>query len=303
MREAFARGLSSAGPAGCEEATFHSCVSSAYSPFGKETVRRVWTRCFKSKNPKMGWAPAIRRLRESASPEGKSVDEVERIISRLSGIDPERPYFDPLAVEEAISRHARLIGFRNVSFVWAMGPRQANGELEGVDFDSSESGLWAPTTQAMRDQAMAELQHDEAVLRRYREARAAAEERLAHALHLGLFKLTFRDVLSGEAGARGYNVSSLVSAVLRDVIASSRVSSGGLEDLNEAYLPFAEAMTAGLGFFWIYGERFICLPLPRLSLEEGAFVGGGRPAAVWPNGEAYAQGKEGLVPVLQTVEW
>ena len=231
------------------------------------------------------------------------MDEVERIISRLNEIDPERPYFDPLAVEEAMSRHARLIGFRNVSFVWTMGPRQASGELEGVDFDSSESGLWALTAQAMRDQAMAELQHDEAVLRRYREAEAAAEERLAHALHLELFKSTFRKVLSGEAGARGYNVSSLVSAVLRDVIASSSASSEGLEDLNEAYLPFAEAMMAGLGFFWIHGERFICLPLPRLTLENGALAGGDRPAAVWPDGEAYVQGKEGLVPVQQTVEW
>ena len=76
------------------------------------------------------------------------MDEVERIISRLNGMDPERPYFDPLAVEEAVSRHARLIGFRNLSFVWAMGPRQANSQLEGIDFDSAESSLWSQTTQA-----------------------------------------------------------------------------------------------------------------------------------------------------------
>lgn len=231
------------------------------------------------------------------------MDEAERIISRLNGMDPERPYFDPLAVEEAMSRHARLIGFRNVSFAWAMGPRQANGELEDVDFDSSESSLWALTTQAMRDQAIAELQHDEAVLERYRGAQNGAEERLGDALHLGLFKLTFRGVLSRDAGARGYNVASLVSSVLRDVIASSSVNSQALEDLNEAYLPFAEAMTAGLGFFWIFGERFTCLPLPRLTLENGALASDDRPAAVWPNGEAYAHSKEGLVPLLQTVEW
>lgn len=243
------------------------------------------------------------RPRENASPEGKAVDEVERIISRLNGMDPERPYFDPLAVEEAMSRHARLIGFRDVSFVWAMGPRQAEGELEGVDFDSSESSLWSLTTQAMSDQAMADLQRDEAVLRRYREAQNAAEERLGQALHLDLFKLAFRSVLSGEAGGRGYNVASLVSAVLRDVIAGTSVDCEGLEDLNEAYLPFSEAMTAGLGFFWIVRERFICLPLPRLALENGALASGDRPAAVWPNGEAYAYGQEGLVPVLETVEW
>ena len=46
-----------------------------------------------------------------------------RIIARLNGIDPERPYFDPLVVEEAIGRHARLIGFQDVSFTWTMGPQ------------------------------------------------------------------------------------------------------------------------------------------------------------------------------------
>lgn len=231
------------------------------------------------------------------------MDEVERIIARLNGMDPERPFFEPLAVEEAVGRHARLIGFRNVSCVWAMGPRQAATELAGVDFDSAESSRWSLTTQAMHDQAMADLGRDEAVLLRYREAQGAAQERLTQALHLELFKLAFRNVLPVEVGGRGHNVASLVSAVLGDVMASSGLNNDGLEDLNEAYLPFAETMTAGLGFFWVVGERFICLPLPRLTLENGALVGGDRPAAVWPNGEAYAKGKEGLVPILETVEW
>ena len=30
----------------------------------------------------------------------------------------------------------------------------------------------------------------------------------------------------------------------------------------------------------------MCLPLPRLKLENGALVSDGRPAAVWPNGES-----------------
>lgn len=231
------------------------------------------------------------------------MDEVERIISRLNGMDPGRPYFDPLAAEEAIGRHARLIGFRDVSFFWAMGPRQANSEIESVDFDSAASSLWPLTTQAMRDQATAELKKDDAVFRRFCEAQGAAEERLAEALHLELFKLAFRDVLTGEAGARGYNVASLVSAVLRDVIAGSVADGAALEELNEVYLPFAEAMTAGLGFFWVVGERFICLPLPRLTLHDGVLVGNGQPAAVWPNGQAFVKGDEGLVPIPETVEW
>lgn len=231
------------------------------------------------------------------------MDEVEKIISRLNGIDPARPYFDPLAVEEALSRHARLIGFRNVSFTWAMGPRQANGELEGVDFESPEACRWPLTMQAMRDQAVAELRRDEAVWRAYEEAHRAAEERIAQALHLEVFRLTLFNLLSGEAGEKGHNVASLVSDALRDVIAGGSVESAALEDLNEAYLPFTDALMAGLGSFWNVGERFVCLPLPRLALENGALVSDGRPAAVWPNGEAYANGDEGLIPVLQSVEW
>lgn len=231
------------------------------------------------------------------------MDEVEKIISRLNGIDPARPYFDPLAVEEALSRHARLIGFRNVSFTWAMGPRQANGELEGVDFESPEACRWPLTMQAMRDQAVAELRRDEAVWRAYEEAHRAAEERIAQALHLEVFRLTLFNLLSGEAGEKGHNVASLVSDALRDVIAGGSVESSALEDLNEAYLPFTDALMAGLGCFWNVGERFVCLPLPRLALENGALVSDGRPAAVWPNGEAYANGDEGLIPVLQSVEW
>jgi hypothetical protein len=228
------------------------------------------------------------------------VDEVEKIISRLNGVDPERPYFDPLAVEEAVRRHARLIGFRDVSFTWAMGPRQANGELEGVDFESPEASRWPLTMQAMQDQAVAELQRDEAVWQAYKEAQRAAEERIAQALHLELFRLTLFNL--GE-GQKGHNVASLVSSALRDVIAGASVESEALEDLNDAYLPFADAFMAGLGSFWIVGERFVCLPLPRLALENGALVRGGSPAAVWPNGEAYANGDEGLIPVLQSVEW
>jgi hypothetical protein len=231
------------------------------------------------------------------------VDEVEKIISRLNGIDPARPYFDPLAVEEALSRHARLIGFRDVSFTWAMGPRQANSELEGIDFESPQACRWPLTMQAMHDQAIADLRRDEAVWRAYEEAQHAAEERIAQALHLELFRLTLFNLLSGEAGEKGHNVASLVSSALREVIAGASVDSEALEDLNEAYLPFADAMMAGLGSFWIDGERFVCLPLPRLALENGALVGDGRPAAVWPNGEAYANGDEGLIPVLQSVEW
>lgn len=231
------------------------------------------------------------------------MDEVEKIISRLNGIDPQRPYFDPLAGEEAVRRHARLIGFRDVSFTWAMGPRQANDELEGIDFESPEACRWPLTMQAMQDHAMAELQSDAAVWRAYEDAQQAAEERIAQALHLELFRLTFFNLLSGEAGEKGHNVASLVSSALRDVIAGGSVESEALEDLNEAYLPFTDAMLAGLGSFWNVGERFICLPLPRLTLENGALVSDGRPAAVWPNGEAYANGDEGLIPVLQSVEW
>jgi len=231
------------------------------------------------------------------------VDEVDKIISRLNGVDPERPYFDPLAVEEAVRRHARLIGFRDVSFTWAMGPRQANSELEGVDFESPEACRWPLTMQAMQDQAVAELQRDEAMWRAYQEAQHAAEERIAQALHLELFRLTLFNLLSGEAGQQGHNVASLVSSALRDVIAGASVESEALEDLNDAYLPFADAFMAGLGSFWIVGERFVCLPLPRLALKNGALVSDGSPAAVWPNGEAYANGDEGLVPVLQSVEW
>ncbi len=231
------------------------------------------------------------------------MDEVEKIISRLNGVDPERPYFDPLAVEEAVRRHARLIGFRDVSFTWAMGPRQANSELEGVDFESPEACRWPLTMQAMQDQAVAELQRDVAVWQAYQEAQRAAEERIAQALHLELFRLTLFNLLSGEAGQQGHNVASLVSSALRDVIAGASVESEALEDLNDAYLPFADAIMAGLGSFWIVGERFVCLPLPRLALENGALVSDGSPAAVWPNGEAYASGDEGLVPVLQSVEW
>lgn len=231
------------------------------------------------------------------------MDEVEKIISRLNGVDPERPYFDPLAVEEAVRRHARLIGFRDVSFTWAMGPRQANSELEGVDFESPEACRWPLTMQAMRDQAVAELQRDDAVWQAYQEAQRAAEERIAQALHLELFRLALFNLLSGEAGQQGHNVASLVSFALRDVIAGASVESEALEDLNDAYLPFADAILAGLGSFWIVGERFVCLPLPRLALENGALVSDGSPAAVWPNGEAYANGDEGLIPVLQSVEW
>ncbi len=231
------------------------------------------------------------------------MDEVEKIISRLNGVDPERPYFDPLAVEEAVRRHARLIGFRDVSFTWAMGPRQANSELEGVDFESPGASRWQLTMQAMQDQAVAELQRDAAVWQAYQEAQRAAEERIAQALHLELFRLTLFNLLSGEAGQQGHNVASLVSSALRDVIAGASVESEALEDLNDAYLPFADAFMAGLGSFWIVGERFVCLPLPRLALENGALVSDGSPAAVWPNGEAYANGDEGLIPVLQSVEW
>lgn len=231
------------------------------------------------------------------------MDEVEKIISRLNGVDPERPYFDPLAVEEAVRRHARLIGFRDVSFTWAMGPRQANSELEGVDFESPEACRWPLTMQAMQDQAVAELQRDDAVWQAYQEAQRAAEERIAQALHLELFRLALFNLLSGEAGQQGHNVASLVSSALRDVIAGASVESEALEDLNDAYLPFADAIMAGLGSFWIVGERFVCLPLPRLALENGALVSDGSPAAVWPNGEAYANGDEGLIPVLQSVEW
>ena len=231
------------------------------------------------------------------------MDEVEKIISRLNGIDPTRPYFDPLAAEEAVRQHARLIGFRDVSITWAMGPTKAISELEGVDFETPVACRWTLTMQALQDQAIAELQRDQAVWEAYGKAQDAAEARIAETLHLEPFRLALFDLVLGDAGLKSHNVAYLVSVALRDVVASGSVDSAALEDLNDAYLPFADAMMAGLGSFWVIGERFVCLPLPRLSLDNGKLVSDGTPAAVWPNGEAYANGDEGLVPVLQPVEW
>jgi hypothetical protein len=231
------------------------------------------------------------------------VDEVEKIISRLNGIDPARPYFDPLAVEEALRQHARLIGYRDVSFTWAMGPQQANSELAGVDFESPDASRWHLTMQALRDQAEIELQRDKAKWAAYLKAREEAETRIADALHLEVFRITLINLVTGEAGQASHNVAYLASTAMRDAVASSSVNSESLGDLTDVYLPFTDALLAGLGSFWIIGERFVCLPLPRLTLEDGQLVSDGRPAAVWPNGEAYANGDEGLVPVLQSVEW
>lgn len=200
-------------------------------------------------------------------------------------------------------RHARLIGFRDVSFTWAMGPQQVSDELEGVDFETPDACRWHLTIEALHDQAAAELQRDPAVWEAYLQAREEAETRIAGALHLELFRLTLINLLVGEAGEKSHNVAYLASTALRDVIASSSVDSESLADLNDVYLPFTEAIMAGLGSFWVVGEKFVCLPLPRLALEDGQLISDGRPAAVWPNGEAYANGDEGLVPVLQSVEW
>jgi hypothetical protein len=231
------------------------------------------------------------------------VDEVEKIISRLNGMDPTRPYFDPLAVEEALRRHARLIGFRNVAFSWAMGPLQAARHLEGVDFERPEARKWYLTMQALEDQARIELQRDQAKWRAYGQAQDEAKARLAETLHLDLFEFRVMDLVGGDAGCSTHTLAHLVSAALRDAIASSAVDCEELDDLSEAYFPFVDAMLAGLGSFWVVGETFVCLPLPRLSLRDGKLVSDGGPAAVWPNGEAYAYGDEGLVPVLQSVEW
>jgi hypothetical protein len=230
------------------------------------------------------------------------VNEVEKIISRLNGMDPSRPYFDPLAVEEALRRHARLIGFRNVAFTWAMGPPQAAEALQGVDFESPEARKWYLTMQGLGDEARAELEREPAKWDAYRKAQKEAEARLADTLHLDLFQVSVMDLV-GQAGESTHDMTHLVTAALRDALASSSVDCERLEDLNEVYLPFTDAMLAGLGSFWMVGETFVCLPLPRLTLKDGELVSDGSPAAVWPNGEAYAYGDEGLVPVLQSVEW
>ena len=112
------------------------------------------------------------------------MDEVEPIISRLNGIDPSRPYFDPLAAEEALRRHTRLIGFLDPSFSWAMGPREAAHELSGVDFASPAGCRWQMTMQALHDQAVADLQRDQAAWQTYGNAQDAAETRIAETLHL-----------------------------------------------------------------------------------------------------------------------
>lgn len=229
------------------------------------------------------------------------MDEVEKILPRLNGIDRTRPYFDPLAVEEALRRHARLIGFRNVSFTWAMGPRQAAELLADIDFDEPEAHKWHLTMQALEDQATVELQRDEATWNAYRRAQDEAEARLQETLNLDLLNISVMDLVGAEAGHHTHALTYLVSAGLRDMIASGTVDSEGLLDLNEAYLPFTDAIMAGLGTFWVTGERFICMPLPRLSLKDGEIVSDGSPAAIWPNGEAYAFGEEGFTPLPQSV--
>ncbi|MEZ5875717.1 MAG: hypothetical protein R3D30_13185 [Hyphomicrobiales bacterium] len=231
------------------------------------------------------------------------MDEVEKIISRLNGIDPTRPYFDPLAVEEAVRRHARLIGFRDVAFTWAMGPRQVVEELAGVDLERPEAQRWYLTMQAFDDQARAELQSDDAVWKAYRGAQNEAERRLQETLNLDLLEIGVMGLVGDEVGYHIHPMTHLVSSALRDMIASSTIESERLLDLNEAYLPFVDAMLAGLGSFWTVGETFVCLPLPRLTLANGRLVSDGSPAAVWPNGEAYAFEDGELVPAMQSVPW
>lgn len=225
------------------------------------------------------------------------MDEVETIISRLNGIDPARPYFDPLAAEEALRRHARLIGFRDLGVSWAMGPKEAAGQLAGADFESSEGRKWYLTMQALQDQATIELQRDMNVWSAYRRAQGEAEERVGETLHLDPFELEPLDGIDHHAAEHSHTMAFLVRAHLRDILASAAVDNERLEDLNEIYHPFIDALLAGLGSFWTVGETLVCLPLPRLTLRDGKLVGDGSPAAVWPNGESYAWGDDGLVAV------
>jgi hypothetical protein len=230
------------------------------------------------------------------------MDEAERIISRLNSIDPARPYFDPLAVEEAVRRHARLIGFRNVAFTWVMGPAHAGVKLAKIVWKSREARRWYLTARALQDQATSELQRDKAVWNAYRRTQREAKARVAETLHLEPFHLTAMACLDDYAAENAHNIASLVAAFLCDLIASAAVDNERLQDLNEVYLPFTDALLAGLGTLWVVDERFICLPLPRLSLKDGKLVRDGGLAVIWPNGEVYAMNEDSLIKVMQTVE-
>ena len=157
--------------------------------------------------------------------------------------------------------------------------------------------------QSLEDQATIELQREPAVWKAYRRAQSEAEARLEETLHLDLLDISVMDLVGGDAGDHVHSMTHLVATTLRDMIASTAVDNEHLLELNEAYLPYADAMMAGLGSFWVVGERFVCLPLPRIALADGMLINDGSPAAVWPNGQAYANGDEGLIPVLQSVEW
>ena len=59
---------------------------------------------------------------------------------------------------------------------------------------------------------------------------------------------------------------------MREAIAGNSVENESLQHLNDVYMPFVDALLAGLGSFWIVDEQFVCLPLPRLALEERQLV-------------------------------
>ena len=100
------------------------------------------------------------------------------------------------------------------------------------------------------------------------KAQEEAETRIADALHLEVFRLSLINIVSGEAGDASHNVAYLASTAMRDAIAGSNVDSESLQDLNDVYMPFTDALLAGLGCFWIIGEQFVCLPLPRLAIKR-----------------------------------
>jgi hypothetical protein len=154
--------------------------------------------------------------------------------------------------------------------------------------------------QALQDRGMVELQCDGAVWRSYRQAQDEAAQRIGAILYLAPFDMiqqSWLDAIQGPVFEKSHGLSHLVSALLRDIIASTSVENEWLRRTNASYLPFIDAMTAGLGCFWTLDERFICMPLPRLAMRDGDFVRDGSPAVTFPNGEAYAIGDEGLVLV------
>ncbi len=207
----------------------------------------------------------------------------QAIIDRLEGIDRGVPPLDTERANDALSRHFLVAGMAPPPVRWVKDAEE--GVL--VAGRSALSRDWAWLDRVARSSAEKAATRSSVSKRVWASAWWLAESVAQSVAGRRARARAGRGGRSKEWARAAYAARSAGRSAARAAVWLTASPEPSTDRSVEIWLPFLDAVAAGLWIYWVLDTEVLAVPRPALCVEDGALHSAAGPAVSWPNGARY----------------